>query len=260
VWNREWSIGTIRPSCGPSSTPPSTWDYTHRVDEYLAWCDDAGEQTALWNPPAVIRWNVDKSYLADLELAGIPVVPTMFVTPDVDVDDGALEGRVVIKPTVGADAKGVAVFDRDVCGARQHINALLDTGRTAMVQAYVGAIDTVGETGLVFLGDEFSHAFRKPALLDGTPAARDDHGVMTYADRTIEAVEATAAELDLGRRIVAYTADRFGPLAYTRIDLVQVGDAPAVLELELTEPSLFLDSDTDATDRAARAFAALIGA
>ena len=52
----------------------STWDYTERRDEFVSWAEAVGER--LRNPPAVVRWNSDKHYLADLEAAGLPVVPT----------------------------------------------------------------------------------------------------------------------------------------------------------------------------------------
>ncbi len=59
----------------------STWDYTERLPEFLAWADSAAARTTLINPPAVIRWNTDKHYLGDLARAGVPVVPTQFVEP-----------------------------------------------------------------------------------------------------------------------------------------------------------------------------------
>jgi hypothetical protein len=55
-------------------------------------------------------------------------------------------------------------------------------------------------------------------------------------------------------------ADRFavaGPLLYARIDLVALDDGrPAVLEVELAEPALFLPHAPGAADR----FAAAVGA
>ena len=171
-------------------------------------------RTRVWNSPEIVAWNVDKHYLVDLCAAQIPAVETTFVEPGGDVPELSLTGRVVVKPALGADASGAASFDGDAGSARRHVVGLLRDGLTAMIQPYADEIDIVGETGLVYIGSELSHAFRKPALLDGGPTARDEHGIMTYADRVIEPAASTAAERDLGDQTIEYVRDRFGPIAY----------------------------------------------
>ena len=57
----------------------STWDYTQRLPDFLAWCERVAAQTRLLNPPATVRWNTDKHYLADLAARGVPVVPSIFI-------------------------------------------------------------------------------------------------------------------------------------------------------------------------------------
>jgi hypothetical protein len=51
---------------------------------------------------------------------------------------------------------------------------------------------------------------------------------------------------------MAWVTERFGPLLYARVDLLP-GDEPALLELELTEPSLFFAHAPGAAERFARA-------
>ena len=63
----------------------STWDASIRRPEFLAWSERVAKLTTLLNPPAVIRWNTDKHYLADLVRAGVPTVPSWFVEPGEDV-------------------------------------------------------------------------------------------------------------------------------------------------------------------------------
>ena len=54
----------------------STWDYTERLDDFLAWAERVSRATRLLNPFSVVSWNARKGYLLDLEKRGVPVVPT----------------------------------------------------------------------------------------------------------------------------------------------------------------------------------------
>ena len=53
----------------------SCWDYAWRLEEFLTW---AGSVPRLRNGVELLRWNTDKTYLRDLEKAGLPVVPTVW--------------------------------------------------------------------------------------------------------------------------------------------------------------------------------------
>jgi glutathione synthase/RimK-type ligase-like ATP-grasp enzyme len=103
--------------------------------------------------------------LADLDARGVPVVPTAFV----EAGDPAprLTGDIVVKPSVGAGSSGAARFVDVAAGALAHVEALHSDGRVAMVQPHLAAVDTVGETGFVYVGGRFSHAFRKTSILAG---------------------------------------------------------------------------------------------
>ncbi len=236
----------------------STWNYTEHFDEFLAWAERVDGVTRLINPLSVIRWNTDKRYLAELAETGIPVVPTTYVAPGEEAPAQALAGHVVVKPTVGAGSRGAALIRDDADAAAAHVRSLHANGNTAMIQPYLSHVDTHGETALVYLGGKFSHAARKSAILSR------DIGFSTglYADEQIVASTATATERDVGDRLIAELA-RLVPggagIAYARVDLLPTIDGPVVLELELTEPSLFLTVDADAVGRAAETFAALTG-
>ena len=228
----------------------STWNYTDHLDEFLAWATRISQVTHLVNPVEIIEWNTDKRYLGDLAARGIPTVPTLFVTPGDEVEPDAVAGHVVVKPSVGAGSKGARLFDGDPSGALAHAAALHAAGSTVMIQPYISGVDEHGETALIFLGGEFSHAARKAAIL-----SRDmSWSTGLYADEKVTPTTATAAELELAQRILA---DLPG-LAYARVDLLPSADGPVVLELELTEPSLFLALDPRAPSRAADTFRALL--
>src|SRR5699024_5019293 len=103
----------------------STWDYSQRPREFDGWLERAGAQTRILNEPDLVRCNIDKRYLRELEEAGIAVVPTSYHDDEQslaralgaaagpaaegselrpDGDEGA-EPHVVLKPTVGAGAQ-----------------------------------------------------------------------------------------------------------------------------------------------------------
>jgi glutathione synthase/RimK-type ligase-like ATP-grasp enzyme len=220
----------------------SAWDYTERLPQFLAWVEHTAARTLLLNPPAVVRWNSDKHYLRDLAERGVPVVPTTFV--DADAEPGAvLEaflGRhrcaeLVAKPAVGAgsrDARRHARSARDEILA--HVRPLLAAGRSMMLQPYLEGVDREGETALVFIAGQFSHAIRKgPLLPAGAPSTAG-----LFAPEEITPRVPGVDELAVAAR--AATQLPFGELLYARVDLIRdSAGQPRVLELELTEPSLF---------------------
>ncbi|TFV65666.1 UNVERIFIED_ORG: hypothetical protein E4P37_09145 [Bacillus sp. AZ43] len=212
----------------------SCWDYAWRLEEFLGW---AAGVPRLRNPVEVLRWNTDKTYLRDLEAAGLPVVPTVW-------DPGAADelphaGEWVVKPSVSAGSRDTARWT-DAGAALAHATELTSAGRTAMVQPYLASVDEAGETAMLFIGGRFSHAVRKGPLLrrgEGVRQDRDSRG-------DLRATTPTEAQRDLAQRVFDAVPGLVGvddaPL-YARIDLVGDADGrPVVLELELAEPSLFL--------------------
>lgn len=222
----------------------STWDYIDRLPEFVAWCDRVAGLTRLWNAPAVVRWNTDKRYLGDLDRAGVPVIESRFLAPGDDATALPDWPEFVVKPTVGAgsrDCRRYLAAERDLASA--HVAALLERGRHVLVQPYLQAVDDHGETALLFFGGEFSHAIRKAPLLQR-------HAEPTralFAPERIGARTPSADELAVARQVLA--AQPFGVLPYARVDLLPSADGPQLLELELTEPSLFLEYGPGAADR-----------
>jgi glutathione synthase/RimK-type ligase-like ATP-grasp enzyme len=220
----------------------STWDYPPRRDEFLAWSEALPR---VLNDPQTLRWNTDKRYLAELAAAGVRVIPTQFL----DAGDAftAPEGEYVVKPAISAGSKDTARYgDGDAERAAQHVAALHAQGRVVMVQPYLEAVDAAGETALLYLGGEFSHSIRKgPVLHLGAPLTAGLH-----APEDIRAQEATAPERALGDRAMAAVAARLPVPIYGRVDVVPAADGePIVLEVELTEPSLYLGYTDGATER-----------
>jgi hypothetical protein len=241
------------------------WDNIHRPEEFLAWVARVADVTLLANAPDVLRWNLDKRYLAALADAGVPTVPTTWLSPGQGQDPfagelaGEFAGEFVIKPSVSGGGFETARYRTgDGHAARQarlHVRRLLEAGRTAMIQPYQAAVDTHGEAGLVFLGGNYSHAIGKGPLLV-TGAGPQSH---LYQQEQIGALTASAAQLETAHLALAAAERLVGPTTYARVDLVSLDDGtPAVLELELLDPALFFETHPAAATRFARVLRALI--
>jgi glutathione synthase/RimK-type ligase-like ATP-grasp enzyme len=232
----------------------STWDYQYKVQSFLRWAK--GLSGRLYNDFATVAWNIDKRYLVDLREARIPIVPSTFV------DQGASDlqfpdGMFVVKPTVSAGSKDTAVYDEDrLSGARAHVRGLQREGRTALIQPYLDHVDTQGETAVILIDGLPCHAMRKDALMvldepleEGL--FRQEVMSLRVADEDI---------LALARRACEWVSSTFGLPLYARVDILrdQHGQ-PVILELELIEPSLFLDFYPPTADVLAQALLQRLG-
>jgi hypothetical protein len=239
----------------------STWDYPRRRDAFVDW---AQRLPRVLNSAAVLRWNTDKHYLADLAAAGVPTVPTLFVEPGAEA---ALPDwqEFVIKPTISVGSADTARWRRgtDDSAALAHLRELLAAGRTAMVQPYLSGVDVAGESALLFLGGAFSHSVRKGPLLSAgqapIPLVIPSDGEDELYDQ-ISPREATAAELAVAEQVLSAVPGGAADLLYARVDLLPGPDGTLLLlELELTEPSLFLYTAPGSADRLAAAVAQRLG-
>jgi O-ureido-D-serine cyclo-ligase len=204
----------------------------------------------LLNPLAVVRWNTDKHYLRDLARVGITTVPSEFIEPGEDAaaaldffiamhcsaGAGSRELEFVVKPAIGAgsrDAQRYGQNERDA--ALAHVVRLLDARRSVLLQPYLDRVDEHGETALIFFAGHFSHAIRKGPLLRRGEGPTD----ALFAEEHITTRKPSDEELRVATRTLG--AIPFAkPLLYARVDLIHDAEGvPRVLELELTEPSLF---------------------
>ena len=212
----------------------SCWDYILRREEFLAW---AASISRLHNTHDVLAWNTDKVYLRQIEAAGVPIIETRWdVAPGDDLGDHA---EWVVKPTVSAGSRDTARWESpdDVYA---HSAALVAAGRASMTQPYISSVDDEGETAMLFIGGEFSHAIRKGQLLHRGEGIRQDRdsreSIEPRTPSDAQLAVSTAALVAAGKVLDLAEA----PL-YARVDLVTTDDgAPVLIELELAEPSLFL--------------------
>ncbi len=223
----------------------SVWDYHLRLvafREWLARIDDLG--CALSNPSSLVRWNLDKKYLAQLQKQGVPTLPTLFLRKRETTHLSALFERLdctelVIKPTVSASAYRLARVSRqDASDDQVRLDEMLKE-HDVMAQPFMTELAEHGEWSLVFFNKEFSHAVVKRA-------GADDFRVQAELGGRTQRREPSSNLLAQANRVLQQVDGR--PL-YARVDLVEVQGGALLMELELVEPELFFASDPESLER-----------
>ncbi|MGH7628801.1 MAG: ATP-grasp domain-containing protein [Gemmatimonadales bacterium] len=222
----------------------STWDYHHRPLEFLRWIERAESAGArAWNPPSLLRWNLDKRYLAELGRRGVRVVPTVTVPKDsgtgvADALASAGWDDVVIKPAVSASAHGTWRVSRTGAAADAERFAALVRVGDVLIQPYLDAVER-GEWSLCFFGGRYSHAVLK------RPRA-GDFRVQSELGGEVMPARPEAAVVQRAEEIVALLPT---PWLYARVDACALDGALVLMELELIEPTLFFQADPAAPAR-----------
>jgi hypothetical protein len=233
----------------------STWDYSDRCEQFLDW---AARLPRVLNPLPVLRWNTDKRYLNDLARAGLPVIPTTFLEPGEAFNPPS--HPFVVKPTVSCGAKNTAWYAaEDAAEARVHVRQIQDLGRTVMIQPYLSSIESTGEVSLMFIDGQYSHSICRSASLKHSGLREEDLDIPLSVDvyEDVRAYVASPEELPLAERIMSHIQRLWSKLLYARVDLVSgPRGEPIILEIELTEPTLFLKKHSeDGVERLANGIA-----
>ena len=216
--------------------PLVVWGYHLRYAEWLALLDRfERERLPVINPPALLRWNSDKAYLAEFDARGVPTVHTVAVDT---LDEHALaEARVrfdcdelVIKPPVSASATGtyrVGVNDAVPSNA---------VGARMLIQPFMASVATAGEYSIMLFDDVFSHAIVKRPK-------PGDFRVQPHLGGSEVSCVAPPGSIELAKAALAAAP---APATYARVDMIADEDGCLrIMELELIEPSLWLDLAPD---------------
>jgi hypothetical protein len=219
----------------------STWDYPARPAAFLEWIEGVSQVTTLWNPVDLVRWNLQKTYLLDLHLRGVPTIPTVWLPAQSPVSLAPLMhahswSQVVIKPVIGTSSREAQVVSAQTAEAGQrHLSRLLER-EAVMVQPFLPAFYATGEHALIFINGVFTHAMRKRfTLMEGLDQAGQ------------QSIPVPEEEQVFAREVLSRLPSV--PL-YARVDLVRDHRHTLVLnELELIEPVLYLSHAHEALHR-----------
>jgi len=221
------------------------WDYTAHLGEFAAWLAAQSARTPMVNPPAVTEGNLHKSYLLDLAAAGVPVPVTRLLRAGDRVDDRDLRstfggGPVVAKPAVGAGGRRMSLLPNVAAvPSSDLVSASGVVLEDLLLQEFLPAVQAAGEHALVVIAGQVSHLVHKVAAA-GEFRVQASHG---GTEQLVDPDDATA---EVERSVLPLV----GNLAYARVDyIVDPQRGPLVMELELTEPDLFLRHQPPAAHR-----------
>lgn len=233
----------------------TTWDYFERRQEFTEWLSRIRKQTRLCNEAALIEWNMDKHYLADLEARGIPIVPSRFIergstsTLHELLDESGWD-EAIIKPCISGAARHTYRLNRTSASDLESIVKQLLTDESLILQPFQESVMSDGEVTLMLFNGQFTHAVKKVPK-QGDFRVQDDHG------GTVHPFEPSAAHIDFAQQTMA--ACPSAP-AYGRVDLVEDNHGNLlVMELELIEPELWLRNHPPSAIAFADAIACFLG-
>ena len=232
------------------------WDYQDAPDEFMELLGDIERSgTRLENPLSVVRWNLSKTYLREMESLGVPIVPTRWgdagMAGDIPRHVQAFDadslprscGEFIVKPVISANADYTFRLTKDALSERLEELAEVFDKRAYLVQPFLQNVIDEGEFSLFYFNGEYSHTIlKKPQT--GDFRVQEEHGGI------IQAVEAEPELLEAGRRTIANLPN----LLYARADFVRSHSAFLLMELELIEPALYFRMDSLSAERFARAF------
>lgn len=223
----------------------STWNYHLHPEKFLMWLSQLQTQNAnVFNSADVVRWNIDKNYLKELSRKGIPVPPTVWLAKG--SDSNLLQvlkengwNRAVVKPTISATAHNTFQTSVETAAAQQEKFTSNLKSHDLMVQQFMAEVAEEGEWSLIFFNKQFSHAVLKK------PKAGDFRVQENYGGTTA-AIAPPQVAIEQAKEILKLVKE---PLLYTRVDGVISNGRFVLMELELIEPVLFLQTAHEAAKR-----------
>ncbi len=213
----------------------TTWDYFDRFTAFSEWLSLVTKKTTLINSEAIIRWNIDKHYLQDLQKNKIHTAETYFIEKGSQINLKQLHKNLqwkdtVLKPCVSGAARHTYKLTPDNLEAHEAVFKDLIKSEAMMLQPFQYNIVDKGELSLMVFNGQFTHAVLKKAKA-GDFRVQDDFGGRVFD------YQPTKEEIIFAEQAV--NACKELPL-YARVDIFEDNHGHIALsELELIEPELW---------------------
>jgi glutathione synthase/RimK-type ligase-like ATP-grasp enzyme len=228
----------------------STWDYQNDLSKFINVLEKINNSTHLENDIELMKWNMNKNYLFDLEQKGVKIVDTIWgksFNPNLvhEYFDKLNTDEIIIKPNISANADNTFRLTKEKFSECFHKLKITFASREFMVQPFLKNIIYEGEYSLFYFGGKFSHSvLKKPKEKDFR--VQEEHG------GNIQPIKISSEIILIAENIIKKLSTI--PL-YGRVDLVRTNQNEfALMELELIEPSLYLNKDEKSPIRFAKVF------
>ena len=213
----------------------STWDYFDNFKLFSNWLEKNKYEIKFINSLEIIKWNLDKVYLLELEEKGLNIAPTILIKKNQHTtlkklfeDTGWQEA--VLKPTVSGAARHTYRINRNSYNDYEEIFKGLICNEDFLFQEFIKNIISKGELSLIVIGGKYTHAVKKTAK-KGDFRVQDDHG------GKVEVYYASDKEIEFAEQCINLCLEM--PL-YARVDIAYDNNNElSLVELELIEPELW---------------------
>ena len=222
----------------------NTWDYFEKETEFKIWLDHIeklGIKTL--NPIEVIKQNIHKFYLREMEQQGITILPTLFIDKTAHLD---LAKRIpshwkkaVIKPAFSAGSYLTEVFDVSNSTQIDQQYATIALEKELLVQEFMPQIQTLGETSFIFFNKKFSHAVNKKPVEGDFRVQSLFGGIYTLVHPSQDLIQKAQKVVDTFKE----------DLLYARVDGILIDQELYLIEVECIEPDLYFNLSENSLER-----------
>lgn len=223
----------------------SPWDYFDLISDFYQWLDQLEHlKVKLLHPIDVVKWNSNKLYLQEIEAAGLKITPSTFIRKQESVNLNKFFGKygvdkLIVKPSVSGGAKNTfKVTAHNVPEVNQKLNNLLQEV-DFIVQPFLPEILENGEWSFIFFNGAYSHSLVKQAK-PGDFRVQPAHGGSVHPQNPGE------EQIAIAQQYINLFAKN---CLYARVDGTFVNGEFLLMELELIEPFLFLNTDPQNYER-----------
>lgn len=204
-------------------------------EQFLEFIETLRKSTSyVMNDPQVMKANLDKGYLLDLQRAGIETIPTRQLNGETYQDLRRQGTDIVLKPRIfGERMKGVQRISEMT---QEEYDAYLERHNQGGIlwQPYLEEV-LQGERSFIYVGKELSHGVRR----NRTAWNANSTNEITLTNPTEE-------ERNLCERVLEAAQ---GPLHITRLDIIGNKEEPKISEVERINPNTWYGRRISGVDK-----------